>query len=90
MNGSWGSVGEMGVSVIQGRPWKNLAVVEGGGWAAMYLLSRMMWIFMPLSGRHSFLSPTSSNPFLVLLSLNRTNCDGIQSTTGLIAMDSQL
>lgn len=88
MIGSWDSMGEMDVNVTPG--WKNLTVVDGGDWAAMYLLSRMMGIFMPLSGRDSFLSPTSSSPFLGLLSLNRTSCDGIQFTTGLIAVDSQL
>lgn len=90
MNGSWGSIKEMGVNVTPGRPWKKHEIVDGGDWAAIYLITRMTWIYDPYSGKDSFLSPASSSPFLVLLSLNRTKRDGIQFTTGLRAADSQL
>lgn len=87
MSCSWGTVEEMDVNVIPGRPWKKH---NGGDWAAIYLITRMTCIYTPYSGKDSFLSPASSSPFLVLLSLNRTKCDGIQFTTGLRAVDSQL
>ena len=64
--------------------------LDGGDWAATYLITRMTQIYMPYSGKDSFLYFASFSPFLVLRSLNRKNCDGIQFTTGLKAVDSQL
>lgn len=39
MNGSWGSVEEMGVNVTPGKTWRKHAVVDDGDWAAIYLIS---------------------------------------------------
>ncbi|CAM9467458.1 unnamed protein product [Bubo scandiacus] len=80
----------MDVNVIPGRTWIKHTIVYDGDGAAIYLIARMTQIYTPYSGKDSFLSPASSSPFLVLLSLNRTKCDGIQFTTGLRAVDSQL
>lgn len=77
-----------GVNVISDRPWRKPPTVDGGAWAD--LIARMTWICAPHSGKDSFLSSASSSLFRVLLSVSRTKLDGIQCTTGLRAVDSQL
>lgn len=82
-----GSGEEMDVTVTPERPReKNSIVDEETGQS--YVSSPGS--YMPRSGKESFLSPSSSSSFLVLLILRRTKRDGIQSTAGLGAVDSQL
>lgn len=38
MNDSRGRVEEMGVNVTPGKAWKKHAIVDGGDWAAVYLM----------------------------------------------------
>lgn len=48
-------------------------------WAVTHPLTT--WIYVPSSGRESFLSTSSSSPFLVLLSLKRTKRDPVPCRT---------